>query len=147
MATSLLICTGMGGFVIVLIVLVVVLRYLNYRENLALAEKGILPAERVRKNDGKDSLRWGILVSAVGLALTLGLLPVSLSAGRMILSPLILLGLLPLFFGLGLILIYVISKPAERKVTIVEPAKEIVEVKDIDLNDIREEEADSSNVQ
>lgn len=147
MATSLLICAGMGGFVLVLIVLVVVLRYLNYRENLALAEKGILPAERVRKNDGKDSLRWGILVSAVGLALTLGLLPVSLSAGRMVLSPLILLGLLPLFFGLGLILIYVIGKPAESKVTIVQPAKEIVEVKDIDLNDIREEEADSSSVQ
>jgi hypothetical protein len=100
-----------GGVVLSLVmVLIVALRYIAYRENLALAEKGLLPQ---KNHNAKDTLRWGILISAVGLALSLGLYPVGLSFDMeypLGFGPWMLIGLVPLFFGLALILVYVLTK-------------------------------------
>ncbi len=97
-------------------------RYLSYRETVALAEKGLVRADA--RNNGRGALVWGILIAAVGLALCLGLWPLGYFMGGLTqfplgLGPWMLVGLLPLFFGLGLILIYVLTRdtstPAKPK--------------------------------
>ncbi len=82
-------------------------RYLQYKETIALAEKGLLRQKHARRNgDGKGALRWGIVIGAIGLALIIGLFPISLKENWLLL----LIGLLPTFFGLGLVLVYVVTK-------------------------------------
>jgi hypothetical protein len=105
------------GFFVVVFAFIIVLRLINYRETIALAEKGLLRPEGAGR-DGKDTLRWGIIFSAVGLALCVGLWPVSALfptyAFPLGLGPWMLVGLVPLFFGLGLVLIYVLTRPEEK---------------------------------
>jgi hypothetical protein len=89
-------------------------RFLIYKETIALAERGLLRPERTNK-DGKDTLRWGIVITAVGLALCIGLYPLGFLGGMgsrfpLYFGPWMLLGLIPTFFGLGLILIYVLTR-------------------------------------
>src|SRR5262245_57421949 len=87
------------------------LRYLSYRETVVLAEKGLLPPRRA--SDGKDALRWGIVASALGLALCIGLYPFGFSFRDdfpFMLGPWMLPGLLLLFFGLALILIHALTR-------------------------------------
>ena len=108
------ICGSVVTILLVIFGFVLVMRYLSYRETLALAEKGLVHPER-SKNDGKSTLRWGIIIAAVGLALCLGLLPLGMSGFGpsqypLGLGPWMLFGLLPLFFGLALILIYVLTR-------------------------------------
>jgi 4-hydroxybenzoate polyprenyltransferase len=79
-------------------------RYLRHKETIALAEKGLAFPER---RNGKDALRWGVIITAIGLALIIGLFPVALQGDW----PLLLIGLLPTFFGLSLVLIYVLTRP------------------------------------
>ena len=91
-------------------------RYLEYKETVALAAQGLVKPRP--PNDGKDTLRWGIASAAIGLALVLGLWPLGAAIGGLGrfplgLGPWMLLGLLPLFFGLGLVLIYLITRPDE----------------------------------
>ncbi len=103
------------GFFLFLFSFVVLMRYLSYRETVALAEKGLVRPDRARGN-GKDTLRWGIVITAVGLALCLGLYPLGFLGGTRFplgLGPWMLVGLLPTFFGLGLVLIYALTR--ERK--------------------------------
>jgi hypothetical protein len=85
-------------------------RYLNYKETLSLAEKGLT---RPEAKPGKGLLRWGILVTALGIALTLGLYPIGFSVGDgypLRLGPWMLGGFVPLFLGLGLILLHVLTQ-------------------------------------
>jgi MFS family permease len=92
-------------------------RYLEYKETVALAEKGLIKPRE--PGDGKDSLRWGIVITAIGLALTVGLYPLGALVDRggttfpLGFGPWMLVGLLPLFFGLGLILIYLVTRPED----------------------------------
>ncbi|MBI5652130.1 MAG: hypothetical protein HZC40_17070 [Chloroflexi bacterium] len=96
------------------------LRYLSYRETLALAEKGLVKPEKLRGN-GTSTLRWGIIIAAVGLALSISLYPLgflSSPAGSQNpfatlpfgFGPWMVVGLVPLFIGLGLVLIYVLTR-------------------------------------
>lgn len=87
------------------------MRYMHYRETLALAEKGLARPEKPA--DGKATLRWGIIITALGLALGIGLYPLGLGFGNVYplgLGPWMLFSLVPLFFGLALILVYVVTK-------------------------------------
>lgn len=109
-----IICVGTLGFFALLFGFILLMRYLNYRETLALAEKGLVrpPNER---NGGKGALVWGVIITAIGLALTLGLWPLGLmgfgpGSYPLGLGPWMLAGFVPLFFGLGLILIYVLTR-------------------------------------
>jgi hypothetical protein len=94
-------------FTVLLFTLIVIMRYINYRETLALAEKGLVRSQR--QSDGKEALRWGIVITAVGLALCVGLWPIGFLPGVDIyplgFGPWMLIGLVPTFFGLALILI------------------------------------------
>lgn len=93
-------------------------RYLHYKETLALAEKGLVRQERARGGNGKDTLRWGIAIAAIGLALCVGLYPIGFIAGRSAwplgFGPWMLAGLIPTFFGLALVLIYVLTREDKK---------------------------------
>lgn len=101
------------GFFVLLFGFILLMRWLGYRETMALAEKGLVRGEARRNGGSKDSLRWGIVITSVGLALCVGLYPIGFVTGSRFLlgmGPWMLAGLLPTFFGLGLILIYVVTK-------------------------------------
>lgn len=105
------------GFFGLTFAFIIVLRYLSYRETLTLAEKGLVRPDRTFSGDGKDTLRWGIVIAAVGMALCVGLYPIGLLPGNTFpfgLGPWMIAGLLPTFFGLGLILIYVLTHEAKE---------------------------------
>ena len=103
------------GFFIILFGFIALIRYLGYRETLALAEKGLVRPDRTRGN-GKDTLRWGIAITSVGMALCVGLLPIGfLTNSRFPFGPWMLGGLIPTFFGLGLVLIYVLTREEKPK--------------------------------
>ncbi len=111
-------CSGVIGFFVVLFSFILLLRYLSYRETMALAEKGLVRPRRERAGGNKTVLVWGVVIAAIGLALLVGLWPLGLS-GMGIDYPLgfgpwMLFGLLPLFFGLALILIYVLTREEKR---------------------------------
>ena len=97
---------GIGAFLIVF-GFIAYLRYLRHKEILALAEKGLPYPER--QNGGKDALRWGIIITAIGIALLVGLFPIAMADAW----PLMLGGLVPTFFGLGLILIHFFTQEDE----------------------------------
>jgi hypothetical protein len=108
---TLVICAGTVAILLVILGFIAGLRYISYRETLKLAERGLMRPGR--NGDGKDALRWGIILGALGLALCIGLYPLgSLFPGDYPLGfgPWMLLGLLPLFFGLALVLIFVVTR-------------------------------------
>jgi len=99
-------CLFGGFFFLIVFGLVAFVRFLRHKEILTLAERGLAYPER---RNGKDTLRWGIVFAAVGLALIIGLFPTALRGEWLLL----LIGLLPTFFGLGLVLIYVLTREDE----------------------------------
>lgn len=120
-------CVGVLGLVFLIFAFIVIMRYINYQETMKLAEKGLVKPAR-QNGGGKGTLIWGIIITAVGLALTLGLLSLGSMIGSSTFGPWMLAGLLPTFFGLGLILIYVLTRddgkdkqPEDQKVEKLEP--------------------------
>ena len=108
-------CAGGFGFFVILFGLIVLLRYLSYKETLALAEKGLVRPQSESKN-GKSSLKTGIILASIGVALMLGMAPIgAYSSYPMGFGPWMILGLLPLFIGLGLVLIYVVTREPKDK--------------------------------
>lgn len=94
------------------------MRWMHYRQVIALADRGFGPRDAGERAGGATyrSLRWGLLVAATGLALTIGLWPLSAAEFRFFLglSPILLVGLIPLFVGLALVTYWVIThKDAE----------------------------------
>jgi ABC-type Fe3+ transport system permease subunit len=87
-------------------------RYLQHKETMALAEKGLLP-EKDPQDKSKNILRWGVIFSIVGAILVLIMIPFAWNNYW----TLFLLGLLPLALGLGLTLIYVFTQddPAPKE--------------------------------
>ena len=111
-------CFAFLGFFVLLFGFIALMRFLSYRETLALAEKGLVRADQRVRGDGKDTLRWGIAITAIGLALCAGLYPIGFIANTdfpLGFGPWMLAGLLPTFFGLGLVLIYVITRDEKKK--------------------------------
>ena len=103
-------CISIVSILLVILGFLAFLRYMNYRETLALAEKGLTKPE-VKSN--KRLLRWGIIVTALGLAFTIGLYLVGFGAGDsypLHLGPWMLGGFVPLFLGLGLILTHYLTE-------------------------------------
>jgi hypothetical protein len=89
-------------------------RYLSHKETMALAEKGLLKPEHVVQYNGgngrdRNLLNRAILLIAIGFALCLGLFPIGFVAGDefpLFLGPWMIVGFLPLFFGIALLIIY-----------------------------------------
>jgi hypothetical protein len=119
-------CIGFLGFFILLFSFIAVMRFLSYRETLALAAKGLVRPDHARGN-GKDTLRWGIAITAIGIALCVGLYPIGFlwDSGFLLgFGPWMLAGLLPTFFGLGLVLIYVLTREEKKDDEEKEPRKD-----------------------
>lgn len=107
---AVLLCLGMGFLLAILFGLLALIRHLNYRKTMALAEKGLTPPER---KPNQPLLRWGIVLTSLGLALTLGLYIAGFAAYDhypLHLGPWMLGGLIPLFLGLGLVLLHYLTK-------------------------------------
>lgn len=88
-------------------------RYLQHKETLALAEKGLLPPDN-SEDKSKNILRWGMIFSILGAILVLAMVPFAWNNYW----SLFLLGLLPLALGLGLALVYVFAQddpPPQKK--------------------------------
>lgn len=104
-------CVGGLGFVGLVLGFILLMRYLAFKETLALAEKGLV--KPARNGNGNSSLIWGIILAAVGVALLIGLWPLGFMFGTdlpLAFGPWMLVGLLPLFFGLALVLIHVLTR-------------------------------------
>ncbi len=111
-------------------------RYLKYRETLTMIQHGITPPQPMMApppmprppvavqqgngGGGRATLIWGLVLTGIGIALTLALWPIGFIAnsasGNSInfplgLGPWMLAGFVPLFVGLALILGYVITRP------------------------------------
>jgi len=110
-------CLGVLGFVFLVLGFIVLMRFLNYQETLKLAEKGLVKPMR-QNNNGNGALIWGILMTAVGAALTIGIWPLGFMVHSDVpfgFGPWMLIGLLPMFFGLALILIHVLTRESKPK--------------------------------
>jgi hypothetical protein len=89
------------------------MRYFRYKETVALAEKGLLRESRQRQS--RNTLRTGVIVTAVGLGLSCGLMPIGFlvaESGRLpmgFFGPWMIVGLLPTFVGLGLIIVHLLN--------------------------------------
>jgi hypothetical protein len=112
MEPALFLCvSSIGVFAIFLLIFgfAAYLRYMRYKETLALAEKGLVRPQN--NGNGKGALRWGIVITALGVAMCIGLYPFGWLAGGtsfpLNFGPWMVIGLIPTFFGLALILIYV----------------------------------------
>jgi len=103
-------CLGITGILVIIFGFLAFLRYMNYKETLALAEKGLTKPES--KSAG-NLLRWGIIIAALGFALSLGLYPIGFDSGNnypLHLGPWMLGGFVPLFLGISLILIHYLTE-------------------------------------
>ena len=108
--SNLIPCLGVIGALAIIFGFLAFLRYMNYKETIALAENGLT---RPEQKTGSGFLRWGILTTGLGIALSLGLYPIGFSAGEtypLHLGPWMLGGFVPLFLGLGLILLHFLTQ-------------------------------------
>jgi hypothetical protein len=98
------------ALLIVVLGFVTLNRYIAYKERVALAERGFSARELARREargrqGGRGVLWGGVITMMSGLALLLGL--ATLGTGYWLIA-----GLLPLFVGLGMLLIYFIVSSA-----------------------------------
>lgn len=110
-----LICAGSLGFFIVVFGFILLMRFMAYKETLALAEKGLVKPQR--NGNGKGALIWGLIITAIGLAITIGLWPLGFIMGTEFplgFGPWMIAGLIPTFFGVALLLIHVLTR-ADKK--------------------------------
>jgi len=101
---------GVSSVLIIIFAFIVLMRYIRYKETLALAEKGLVRPEQPMT---KGLLRWGIMVTAVGIAFTIGLYPFGFAVGEkypLHLGPWMLTGFVPLFLGASLILLHYLTE-------------------------------------
>jgi len=103
-------CLGVVAIVVIIFGFLAFLRYMNYKETISLAEKGLTKPE---SKSGKGLLRWGIVLSSLGLALSLGLYFIGFNSPTdypLHLGPWMLGGFIPLFLGLGLALLHFLTE-------------------------------------
>lgn len=96
---------------------IVMLRYLHHRETMALISHGINPESIPRRRRSRGMLRAGLIITMVGLALTIGLYPIGFFlpltlATPFHLGPWLLPGLIPLGVGIALIVSYYLEQNA-----------------------------------
>lgn len=120
---SSLVLAALLGWLIALAIFfgfIVLLRYIDHRERMALINRGIDPnsIRRWRKK-GAGVLRAGLITGMVGLALTIGLyplgfmLPSSFTQAPFHFGPWLLPGLIPLGVGAALVISYYLGQDSQ----------------------------------
>jgi hypothetical protein len=108
------------GALALFLAFIVLIRYLDHRERMAMIARGIEPPQRARKllgRPGSAALRGGLITAMVGLAVTIGLytlgylLPAPFSAVPGKLGPWLLPGLIPLAVGAALVASHYLAAP------------------------------------
>lgn len=94
---------------ILVVILVITLRWFSYKERMALIKQGLPPEEKRSKEEKRK------LFSAIGFAVALIGLAISIGLGTLGIGPWLLYGLLPFFTGLAMILASLIMKPEKPK--------------------------------
>ena len=95
---------------------ILLLRYIQYREHMALLTHGLHPNDLRRLKRNRGILRAGLITMMVGLSLTIGLypigflLPLSLIATPFHLGPWLLPGLIPFGVGIALTISYYLEQ-------------------------------------
>ncbi len=104
----LVLCAGFWFFVAIL-GFFAYMRFLSYKETLALAEKGLVKAQNGHEGGvNQRSMRWAVILIFLGIALCIGLYPIGFLVGAdfpLGFGPWMLAGLLPMFFGFALIVL------------------------------------------
>jgi hypothetical protein len=116
---------------------IVLMRWFKHREIMTLAEKGLLPQQYTRymsASRGRGLLGWGIALVMLGLALMIGLWPIGFTRAGVEnpyplgFGPWMLTGLIPLFIGLALLIIYFLTRKEET------PAPEMTSVEESEIS-------------
>jgi hypothetical protein len=119
-------CVIPSAFLVAIFGTIVVLRWFKHREIMAMVEKGVLPEQYARysrasaRPQGRGLMGWGIALAALGLALMAGLWPLGFARAGMgspyplRFGPWMLMGLIPLFIGLALLIIYYLMRKEEK---------------------------------
>lgn len=96
------------------VLLILALRWFNYRERMAIISREMTMGKTADYSflqsgpQTKQYLAKGVTVALVGLATTLGLLTIGI-------TPILLVGLIPMFIGLAMILSHLITIPNRPK--------------------------------
>jgi uncharacterized protein DUF6249 len=113
---------------------IVLLRYIEHRERMALIARGIDPNRLRRQRRGVGVLRAGLIIAMVGLALTIGLyplgfmLPFSITEVPLHFGPWLLPGLIPLGVGGALVIGYYLGQ--DNQPPRLDPLDDVPQVKD-----------------
>jgi len=97
----------------------VLLRYIEHRERMALIARGLDPLRMRWRRRGVGVLRAGLITAMVGLALTFGLyplgfiLPASFTHAPFHFGPWLLPGLIPLAVGSALVISYYLGQDGQ----------------------------------
>jgi hypothetical protein len=95
---------------------IVLLRYLQHREHMAMISYGIHPNSLPQQRRSRGMLRAGLIIALVGFALTIGLYPIGYILPPVFetipfhLGPWLLPGLIPLGVGIALITSYYLER-------------------------------------
>src|SRR5947209_13881637 len=125
---------------------IVLLRYIEYRERMAMISSGMHPTSLRRQRRSGGMLRAGLIIAMVGLTLTIGLYPIGFILPPIYatipwhLGPWLLPGLIPLGVGVALITSYYLERdaqPAEAESKI--PAPHVKEIRDEIEEDLTED--------
>lgn len=114
-----LLCAGVLFVFVLLVIFLLIMRYLNYRENVKMMEQGLVPQQKPKRNRGFLITGW--IFTGLGFLVTILLWLVgalALGEGQfypLALGPWVLLGLVPMAFGLLLLLLYIILAPPAGK--------------------------------
>lgn len=98
---------------------IILIRYLQHREHMAMINTGIHPHSfRQQRRRSSGMLRAGLIIAMVGLTLTIGLYPIGFILPPVFASipfhfgPWLLPGLIPLGVGIALIVSYYLERDA-----------------------------------
>lgn len=126
-------CVFPSAFLVAIFGTIVLLRWFKHREIMAMVEKGVLPEQYARysrasdRPQGRGLMGWGIALAALGLALMIGLWPLGFVRAGMggpyplMFGPWMLMGLIPLFIGLALLIIYYLTRREEKERVLTAP--------------------------
>lgn len=115
-------CVGFVSFFVLIFGTVVLIRWFKHKELLTMIEQGVVPEQYanasqmggLREHSERATRNWGVVLAMLGLALVVGLWPIGLmGAGPRFplgLGPWMLTGFVPLFLGLGLLIVHYLTR-------------------------------------